>query len=133
MAAYDEALYSITLVAGEDLSAHQYRFVQVSAVADEPKGVISAGSAGSYCQGVLQNKPEDTQAATVGISGISRVEAGEAITNGDPVTVDADGKAMVADTAGQHILGTALEDAGATGELIAVLLQYRSVFGVSSA
>lgn len=124
MAAWDEMLYSITLEAGEDLSAHQFRFVDVST--SVARTCISVGSAGSTRTiGVLQNDPDAAgKAATVGVMGVSRVEAGEAIAVGDYIAANADGKALDADTQDQVILGVALEAATATGQIIPVKLGF---------
>ena len=71
--------------------------------------------------GVMQNKPQYTgSAATVAIAGVSKVEAGATIVGGNPISVKADGTAIVALT-GKPVVGYALTG-GADGEIISVLL-----------
>jgi hypothetical protein len=54
--------------------------------------------------------------------GIHLVEAGGAFTAGDPVTSDAQGRAVVANTAGQRVVGISQEAATAAGDLVQVLI-----------
>lgn len=130
MASYEETLVSISLDADASLAVHtnpphasgvnpsgvQYRFVQV--VGDHEAGLFT-NATGTVAVGVLQNKPQEVgEAAQVAVDGISLVEAGGAITAGDTVGSDADGKAT---TGGD--LGIALYGAAATDELIPVLLR----------
>lgn len=132
--AYEEALVSITLEADATLAVatgvpgqpgaadpnggHQYKFVQITGV--KTVGLADATVTDSVI-GVLQNKPQATgAAATVAISGVSKVEAGATITAGNPIAVKADGTAEVGLT-GEPIVGFALTS-GADGEIISVLL-----------
>lgn len=118
--AYEEIIQSITLEADADLSASQYRFVDITGVHN--CGAVAAS--GQRSIGVLQNKPDAAnKAATVAVHGVSKVECGGSVTAGDEVTTDASGKAVTA-AGGNHVLGVAL-DTGADTELIPVLLQYR--------
>lgn len=132
MAAYDESLVSISLdaaanlavatgVASEDdtnRSGNQYRFVHVSG--EHQVDLYTAGT-GEVGFGVLQNKPQgEDHAATVGIQGVSLVEAGEAVTAGSQVRGDASGRAI--SSGSTPVLGVALHAADAAGELIPVLL-----------
>jgi len=110
----------ITLEAGQDLSSSQFFFVAVAA-----DGQIDPAGDGAHAEGVLQNDPSAAgQAATVQISGVSKVVAGGAISVGDAVGSTAAGKATVAATT-DSILGTALEAATTDGDVIAVLFQPR--------
>lgn len=110
----------VTLEAGQDLSASQYFFVAVAA-----DGQVDPAGDGAYAEGVLQNDPSAAgRAASVQISGISKVVAGGAVSVGDAVASTAAGKATTAAT-GDIILGTALEAATADGDVIAVLIQPR--------
>jgi len=110
---------SFSLEANTDLSAAQYRFVQVI---NERIGVTL--SSGNVSIGVLQNKPDALgQAATVwGTGSVSKVIAGENITAGDDIMSHTDGSARQA-TSGNRITGTSLTS-GNTGELISVFLTY---------
>lgn len=114
--AFEECLQSFTMEAAADLSAQQYRFVKVSA----DKTVAVAGL-GEHTVGVNQGNVDAAgKAVQVGFAGISKVEAGAAITAGALVTPDANGKAAVAGV-GNHVAGVALVGGAAT-ELIPVLL-----------
>ena len=74
-----------TFVASGDLSAMQHRFVDHVGV-----GVIGHALARGG-MGVLQNKPQDGEHATVALSGRVRLDAGGAITAGDWVVSAASG------------------------------------------
>lgn len=104
-----------------DLSAKQFFAVKLHTVADQ---IALAGAGGGV--GVLQNKPNSNQAAQVMLHGISRnVVDGNAtaIVIGDPITSDANGKGVKADTAGDLAYGTALEASTADNDVISVLMQ----------
>ena len=80
-----------------------------AAITDQPLGVIKQGvaAAGLGCP--------------VQVNGVTRVEAGAAITRGAQVGTDTVGRAIAAvSTAG--ILGIALESAAGAGEIISVAL-----------
>lgn len=116
--------------AGSDLSiantvnsvavdSYRYMFVKFSS------GLIAPiAAATDNAVGVLQNKPAPGQAATVMISGVTRVRSiDSAITVGSPVYIDAFG--MVTHTqASNHAVGVA-EEVSATGSgyVIAVCLK----------
>jgi len=105
-----------TFVAGEDLSAAQFKFVKIQ----PDGGVHLADTAGENCIGVLLVEGEDTRAVTVVISGSVMVEAGGTVTNGGPVAVDATGRAVDA-TTGDITMGYARE-AGVTNQVIEIEL-----------
>ena len=105
-----------THVAGEDLSAAQFKFVTL-----EADGQIDlADSAGERALGVLLNKPTAGAAATVAMSGKVMVEAGASVTAGDQLQTDAAGDAITA-AAGDVVMGYALEDA-VDGQIFAMEL-----------
>lgn len=131
--AYEEFLHSITLEADASLavftgvaglpgapanpSGNQYRFVKVTG--EHQVGIVSATT--DEVVGVLQNKPQGTgHAATVGVFGVSQVEAAGAVAAGAIVTPAADGRAT---TGGTKPVGIALHSSAAAGELIPVLLR----------
>ncbi len=115
--ALEEAVTSITVEAGADLSSDQYKFVLVAA--DGQVDVVAA--AGGDADGVLYNKPSAAgRDSTVAIMGVVKVLAGGTVTQGDKVQSGADGRALTAAT-GDHVLGKALTT-GASGEVISVLL-----------
>lgn len=112
------SLTCITREAGADLSAKQYRFVEIAADGQ----VDAVSSAGGNAIGVLQNDPSAAgRAATIAVAGIVKVVAGGTVAAGARVQADAAGDAITAAT-GDYVLGTALTG-GADGELIEVLLQ----------
>lgn len=134
--AYDEGLRSITLLADSSIgiytgppgmpgslapnSGKQFCFVKV--VAGVQKAGLCTNAANELAAGVLQNKPQSVgDAATVAIAGVSLVVAGATFTGGEPVKSSGTGTALVGTAGTDLIVGTALT-AGATGELISVLL-----------
>lgn len=117
--ARDEALTSITLEAGQDLSAKQYFFVSMSS-----DGQIDPTGDGAAAIGVLQNDPSAAgRAAEVGIAGRTMVKAGGTIAAGAQVASDAAGEAVTA-ASGDVVLGTALQSA-VDGDTFAMVFQPR--------
>jgi hypothetical protein len=115
--ATEEKLSCISLNAGEDLSASQYKAVKI----DSDGNAVLAG-AGEKSVGVLQDKPLDIgHAGAVGFNGITKAIAGAAITAGSEVEVGTDGKLITLDTGVS--LGTATTSAGADGEQFSLLIQ----------
>lgn len=131
--AYEEKICEVSLIAGADLSANQYRFVKISAA----RTAALCSAAGEKAFGVLTNKPTSGQTASVAVGGVAMVKAGAAISAGDAVATDASGKAKTAvaatvdttgsnateDTDGSFVMGIAVEAAAADGDIIAVLIQ----------
>lgn len=113
--AFEELLVNTTCSAAADLSAQQYRFVRL--VGARQVNVVAA--TGQRPFGVLQNKPELNQACTIGVGGVSKVEAGAAIAPGDAVTVDGTGRAVVA-AGGARAFGEAIEGASAAGVIVPI-------------
>ena len=115
--AHQEQLQNITLVAGQDLSAAQFQMMAVAA-----DGEIDPAGAGAAVAGVLQNNPDaQGKAAAVGYAGKTMVKAGAAVTAGDLLASDANGKAVTAST-GNYIVGIALEDIANADEIGTMLL-----------
>lgn len=116
--AFENNLQTITLEAGQDLSAKQYFFVTMAS-----DGQVDPTGDGLSADGVLQNDPDAAgRPACVGISGVSKVVAGGAIARGAQVASDASGKAATA-TTGDRVLARALKASTADGDLIPVLLK----------
>lgn len=105
-----------TLIAGEDLSSAQFKFVTLEADGQ----VDLADAAGERALGVLLNQPTAGKAATVAMTGKVMVEAGAAVTAGDEIQTDANGDAITAAT-GDVVMGYALEDA-VDGQIFAIEL-----------
>ena len=116
-----EIVQSITLEAGGDLSADQWKFVTLAA-----DGQIDVHAAATDMPtGVLLNNPAAAgQAAEVAVEGIVKVEASAAITVGANVTTTAAGLAATA-VATDSIVGIAMSTAGVAGVLVEVLFGYR--------
>ena len=105
-----------TFIAGEDLSAAQFKFVTL-----ESDGQVDlADAAGENCIGVCLVGGAAGAAVTVAISGKVMVEAGGTIAAGAAVQTDANGDALTAAT-GDYVMGYALE-AGVDGQIIAIEL-----------
>jgi len=105
-----------TFIAGEDLSAAQFKFVTL-----ESDGQIDlADGAGENCIGVLLNNPTAASAATVAMTGKVMVKAGGNVAAGAAVATDANGDAVTAGT-GNIIMGYATE-AGVDDQIIAIEL-----------
>lgn len=133
--AYEESLRSVSLNADSSLAVYtnvpglpgspatnygnQYRFVKITGVNQVG---LATTKASDLSVGVMQNKPQVTgQAATVGIRGFSNVMAGAAVTAGNTVTCDANGRGIAA--AGvEKVYGIAVTSASGANELFVVAL-----------
>jgi hypothetical protein len=105
------------VAASADLQTKQFFFVKV----DGSKTVGLAGD-GEAVAGVLQNKPDTGQAATVwGPGAVTKVVAGAAIAAGANVSSDAAGKGKTS-TSGDYIVGHAVDAVSADGEVVTVTL-----------
>ncbi len=103
--------------AGADFTAQQFLGVTLDA---NEQAVLPA--AGAQIVGILQNKPDVGQAATIwGPGATSKVVAGGAFDAGDDLSVDADGKFVEA-TSGQYIVGKAVTGAAAEEEIGTVFI-----------
>ena len=111
----NKPIHTESFLAGADLSAHQYKFVKLSA----DNTVVICSAATDTAIGVLQNKPDTSgKEATVMVIGRSKVNADAALTFGTLIGTAADGQAD-AKTAGtdttEYILGTIIRGAGSAG------------------
>lgn len=91
--------YSIPVVAEEDLSALEFRAIEID-------GTLAASNGVSV--GILQNKPKNGEDATLSYFGRSRFRAGAAVTKGDRITVVASGW-VTGVNSNQVAIGTALQ------------------------
>jgi len=107
-----------TYTAAADLSGKQYHFVRQDAARSCNLASLSTNSA---LAGVLQNKPQSGEAATVRDNGTSKVVAGGAVTQGVHVTNNGSGRATAV-TSGGMAAGRAIEAAGGDGDIIEVRL-----------
>lgn len=116
--AYEIPGFSWTLVAGEDLTESQYCGVDLELTT----GQAVLPSAGGRIIGVLRNKPDDEQPATVVSSGVVMGLIGDTgVVAGNNVTVDADGAFIQASSGDTHC-GIAVKS-NAAGEIGTILLQ----------
>jgi hypothetical protein len=115
--AYEIPGFSFTLVAGEDLSSSQFCAVDV----EVSTGQAVLPTAQARAIGIVQNKPHDGEAATIVVSGVSKVLVGVGgVVAGNNVTVDDDGTVIQAGS-GDRCIGVALST-GAAATLQTVLL-----------
>ena len=116
--ATENNLTSISLAAAADLSAAQYKIVQINS-----SGQAALANATSLTVGVLQNKPTAAgRIATVAVHGVCKCVAGGSITAGARLTSDANGNAVAASTAGDAVIGVAL-DSASSGDVFRMLVQ----------
>lgn len=99
----------ITRVAGADLSAKQYHFVEM----DTDGTVTACNNAGDLPIGVLQNAPTAGQEAEVLVVGGTKVVAGAAVTTASIIGTDANGKAVAKDTTTNYRVGRVIDATGA--------------------
>lgn len=92
-----------TIVAGEDMTDHQYKAVALSTTADDT--AVKPSGQGVRCIGILQNAPKAGQQCDICIAGISPVIGGASVTRGSVVTANAaDGEVGPA-SSGDYVLG----------------------------
>jgi hypothetical protein len=125
--AYEISNYSVkvTLVAAADLSAKQYQFVKLDSAG---KAVVVAANTDRPI-GVLQNAPLEGQEAEVLVVGGTKLVAGEAVTEGAVISTTSAGKAdsiAVGSATTQYILGTALTEVAADGEIFTAVINCAS-------
>ena len=107
----------ISRLAGADLRTAQFKAVKINS-----SGQAVLAAAGDFAIGILQNKPNVGEAATIQVHGISKASADAAITAGARVTPSADGQLVTATVATDNTLGVALEGAAAAGVIFPVLI-----------
>jgi len=105
--------------ANADLSSSQYRIVSIAANSSVDVATASTG----VVTGIVQNKPVAGEGARVCIGGVSKLEAGAAITAGSLIVAVAGGRgSMKALTAGDSYIGVALTGADGSGSLFDCLV-----------
>jgi hypothetical protein len=119
---FSPAAIKTTFVAGADLSAKQYHFVEL----DNGTGrVTAADNATDRPIGVLQNTPKSGEAAEVMIAGGTKLAAGGTASPGQPVFTSASATAVTLafGTTGSaaYVLGTFVEPAAAGAITTAVI------------
>src|SRR6516164_528862 len=94
----------------------QFLLVNISA----SRTVALNTAAGGVCYGVLQNAPAAGQAADVAIGGITKVVVGAAVTAGQELQSDTNGRAITF-SSGRKV-GLALESAAGANAMISMLV-----------
>jgi hypothetical protein len=99
----------ISRVAGADLSAKQYHFVEMDAA-----GLVTVcNGAGDTPIGVLQNAPKQGQEAEVLVVGGTKVVAGGSVDCTSIIGTDANGKAVAKNTSTDFRVGRIIDATGA--------------------
>lgn len=116
--AYEINNYSlkITLVAGADLSTHQYKFVEIAA---DGTCTVCDGATDKPI-GVLQNAPKSGEEAEVVVAGGTKVVASASLTRGTLIGTDASGKAdpkVPGTDTTEYVVGQVIFPAGADEEI----------------
>ena len=115
----------VTLVAGADLSAAQYKFVKMSA--DNTCVLCSAATDAPI--GVLQNDPASGEEASVLVIGGTKLVAGAAIAAGVKIgtssTGKADAKVAGTDTT-EYTVGAVLQSSAADADILTAVINCAS-------
>lgn len=117
--AYESPKQCMTLIAGESLTAAQYKFVKISA----DNTVVICAAATDIPIGVLQNNPASGGAAEVCIWGVTKVQGDADLTAAARVGTSADGQAAaytVANTT-SHLVGHVIFGNSAAAGLATIL------------
>lgn len=104
--------------ANADLSAHQFKFVRVTA-ADFTVDLNSVNN--GQCLGVLQDKPKAGEPANVMVDGVSKLKLGGPVAIGGLISSTAAGLGQAATGVNTVVQAMALE-AGVLNDIIAVQL-----------
>lgn len=112
--AYEIPVLTIGLEAGGDLTAGQYKFVEIATT-----GKVSICNAATDKPiGVLQNKPNTGETAEVMVIGVTKVQGDADLAIGDLIGTSADGQAD-AKTPGtdttEYVVGMVIQDNAAAG------------------
>jgi len=107
----------ITLKAAVDLRSYQYRIVYMSAT----DSITFCTTATQTAIGILQNDPNQYEAAVVRVLGTSKIKMEDAVALGAMVTASATGMGILAATDKNWVIGTLLEAASA-GDIVELLI-----------
>lgn len=114
---------TIGMTAASDISTSQYFILEVTAA--DTVDVCNAATDVPF--GVLQNEPGNGETAEVAyadgdITKVVSDGSGTAISVGDQVGTDGNGRAVVKGTSGNLVLGRALAASDSQGEIIPVVI-----------
>jgi len=113
----------ISMTAGEDLSSSQYKIMYV----DAANSVKQRNTKGVGVFGVLNNKPQSAEHASVVVGGLTRCMAGGTVAAGSWITVSASGTGITV-SSGEYILGKAVTGV-ASGSYFQLLVQHNGYRG----
>jgi len=120
--AFSKDLLTDTVEAAADLSSYQYRFMKWSS--GQATYVSSQGAASI---GILQNNPSAAgRAAVIAYGGISELELGGSVSQGDNLTSDTVGRGITATDPDEITICEALSD-GSSGERIPVRFTWTGI------
>jgi|TARA_Y100000310_G_scaffold163513_1_gene163326 hypothetical protein len=111
------------MVANEDLSSMQYKIVYV----DGNNGAKLRAAQGVGVLGVLNNKPQSGEHASVVVAGLTRCVAGGTVTAGSWITCSASGTGITV-SSGEYILGKSITGV-ASGSNFQMLVQHNGYRG----
>jgi hypothetical protein len=116
------AMNVLSFVSGEDLSSSQYYAVQMDTDVREVKVADTPAAEGTHVIGVLQNKPEEGEAASVATAGTSLLYMAANCDIGEKI-MSSSGKGTPADGDTKSVIGIALSsNANGDGGLIEILI-----------
>jgi len=116
--------FTVTLKASAAIT--KYKGVTIASNSDGECTTVA--SAGAFCHGICQNTVSAAgDTALICVQGISKVLAGDAVTKGVALQIDATGRAIAATTA-DEICGWALEAAAAAGDVITMVVGYGGIY-----
>lgn len=119
--------FARTMKAGSDLRLKQYHILRASA-AGVTEQASNPGGGPDEIVGVLANKPNSGQAASVVYGGEFKVVVGSATTANAMLTTNGSGRAVTASvTSGDWSLGMGLEAASTDGEVIRCLISMPAI------
>jgi len=109
-------------------SAAITKFEGVTIASNSDGECTVVASAGAICHGIAQNKAAAAGGSVkVCLMGVSRVLAGNSVTKGVALQIDATGRAIAATTA-DEVCGLALEAAAAAGDMITMVVGYGGIY-----
>ncbi|PWK07504.1 DUF2190 family protein [Tumebacillus permanentifrigoris] len=107
----------ISIPNDQNLTLHRYRAVSVGADGK----VVKPDDPLDFVIGILDMDVRAGGTASVQVGGVAPTMAGGVFSAGDPITIDAQSRAVRA-VSGNRGFGIALESAAGAGEIVAVLL-----------
>lgn len=108
------------MVATGDLRTSQYLVVQAASTAGAVK--VATTKATDKILGILQNDPNDGEAAEVAYLGICKALAANSVTFGAKLSCNSTGQVVATTTDKDEVVGIALAASTAAGDIIPVML-----------